>query len=182
VNDYVKECNQFELSPRDFERVWCVRCQNESCQRSKRSSWALRMETQMDVLFNPERADPDDPQYEGIRRQEFKCLNPQEGHPTVTYPIVDIRSVPAQFEGEEKPQIHVTEDEEHYILRNTNTPKTILKVGESEPEPVKKPVSEPVKKPVSEPEPKKVIMESETTEPRMQEMFIQPGAVVKMGG
>ena len=71
MDDFIQECNQFELTSKAFERVWCVRCQNDSCARteSNHSSWSSRMATQVNDIFNnPKRADPKDPEYLEIER------------------------------------------------------------------------------------------------------------------
>ena len=133
------------------------------------------MSTQVEDIFNPKRADPKDPQYEGIHRQEFNCLNPQENYPTVTEPI--------QFREERKvevirePEVHITQDEEKVISRPLDLPKKSEKKEEkvSEPKPKLKP--EPKLKPVPVPDP---IPEPESM-PRIKEIFVAPGAVIKMG-
>jgi len=97
--DFIRECNQFEVSSEDFERLWCFRCRNQECRRcrSEQAAWVHRIATQQDSLFNPPRADDQDPQYDDIRSKTFRCLNPQEGVPTVQYPIVINSPAPSQF-------------------------------------------------------------------------------------
>lgn len=171
--DFIEECNNFGVSEKDFETTWCSRCTNDRCIRARKSLFAFRAANQMDTLFNPSRADPNDPEYEFVRRQEFNCLNPQEDHPTVTYPI-EVSS-PSKF------KVHITQDEERHITRDLKTPKKVLL--DSKPEEV---IEDKTKLTVP---PQKVVVEKEVESQkpdvpvtRAKELFIQPGAVVKMGG
>jgi hypothetical protein len=123
--DYITDCNELGLTVKEFEQVWCIRCNNRECRRvGKGNLWARRMQHQVhDLLIDPPRADPNDPKYEGINKQHFESVNPQSGVPTVTYPIAEIGTAPTKFVGEGQVQ--------------------------------------------------------ET--PRIKEMFVKPGAIIKMG-
>jgi len=74
--DFWNECFDpaMNISPKEFGQTFCRVCRNIECERSAASgfSWLRRMKTQTERLFdNPTFADPDDPQYEAIRRIDF---------------------------------------------------------------------------------------------------------------
>jgi hypothetical protein len=96
--DFIAECNNFEVSPSDFEKVWCIRCKNTECRRTRSDAmtWTARVQTQTEALFNPTRGDPRDPAYARLASQEFRCVNPQEGHPTDIHSIIEVNR-PTQF-------------------------------------------------------------------------------------
>jgi hypothetical protein len=127
IQDYMSVCNNFEISNEQFEKIWCVRCKNTECQRSfSQSAWLKRVSTQVDtMLINPTIVDKNDPQYEGIRKQHFDCLNPQKDGPTTTYSIADIRE-PTNFilstsdSKEESKNVETTKHSRNIIIENVD--------------------------------------------------------------
>jgi hypothetical protein len=92
--DNVRDCNQFDVSVTEFERIWCVRCQNKDCVRARAgNAWTNRIKTQKDLLFNPPRADPKDPLYQSIVSKDFKCLNPQDKDSAIINVDIPVRFV-----------------------------------------------------------------------------------------
>jgi len=156
MNDFIKECNQYNLKVEPFERVWCVRCQNESCYRSKdnHSAWSSRMSSQINDVFNPERADIHSPEYEQIHRQEFVCLNPQTGEPTVM-------NQPLEFVSKQ----NVIVDQPNTFVSGSGTKPKIIVVQN---------YSDKPKPNIDSPGPN-------SSSSIVKEMVIEPGAVVKMG-
>jgi|GEM_PF-1741531 len=74
--DLWNECfvPSMEVSPNDFERMFCRQCRNPTCDRSAGSGlrWLKRILTQEDrLLSNPKFADPNDPRFKEIRSVEF---------------------------------------------------------------------------------------------------------------
>ena len=76
MNDYWNDCFDpaMGMSPDTFKNTFCKVCRNPECSRSstQRMAWTQRMKTQMERLFeNPKFADPNDPQYQDIRKVDF---------------------------------------------------------------------------------------------------------------
>jgi len=76
VKDLLEGCNEFGISERDFKNMFCVRCKNPECVNAghAETAWLSRMLTQEGIIFNPIRAEEDDPRYRDLRLQEFKDL------------------------------------------------------------------------------------------------------------
>lgn len=106
--DYLSQCNDQGLSEKDFKTLFCRRCRNQSCNLSRwgESRWKSRMDTQVEhLLERPLFADPNDSNFESLRRIEFESLL----HKAEALIVSDLKGdwdVPAYFKTE---QVHLAE-------------------------------------------------------------------------
>lgn len=72
--DFLAECNDQRIPPKEFESIFCVRCRNPQCVRAgwKGSTFEERVSTQADRLLNhPIMARPEDTKFDPVRAMHF---------------------------------------------------------------------------------------------------------------
>jgi len=72
--DWLRECNDQNVPPQEFNQIFCVRCRNPECSRAGYSGsiWADRITTQVErLLENPLFADLTLPQYAKVNANDF---------------------------------------------------------------------------------------------------------------
>jgi len=72
--DFLAECNDQRVPPKEFESIFCVRCRNPQCVRAgwKGSTFEERVSTQVDrLLINPVQARPEDTRFDPVRAMHF---------------------------------------------------------------------------------------------------------------
>jgi hypothetical protein len=74
--DFLDDCNDKRVPPRDFIEVFCKHCRNPECVRAEWAAdrFSARVATQEERFFNPLRADPRLPKYVRIFEAEFEDM------------------------------------------------------------------------------------------------------------
>ena len=74
--DLFSECFDGRVSPEEFKKTFCDHCRNPTCSVANwnEDMFGSRVSTQMDKLFNPVLADPNNPKYSSLRERDFPSL------------------------------------------------------------------------------------------------------------
>lgn len=74
--DLFNECYDGKVSPEEFRATFCDHCRNPTCALAQwgDDKFGHRVNTQMDKLFNPVLADPNNPKYSRLRERDFPSL------------------------------------------------------------------------------------------------------------